>query len=95
MSDNVVTSWTVVLAGRESAGTLHLLQAEAGLHWEWADKPSHLVPLVGVRDPSSPLGFRPNRFAESGQAVFHVLDCIGFAFRGQCSLIEVSQVGLH
>ena len=69
-------------------GALELYQTQAGFVWNWAAKPEHLVPLVGVLDDASADPKKAFCFSEFDAAIDHLMSCAGHAFFGRCALTE-------
>jgi hypothetical protein len=85
-SSDVAARWALRLGRGDAGGVLELRRADAGYFWRWADKPSHLVPLVGVQDAQ---GSKPQGFCDMDSAIGHLMSNVGFAFRGDCGLEQV------
>jgi hypothetical protein len=86
-SSAVEARWALRLGcGRDANGVLELRRAAAGYFWRWADKPGHLVPLVGVQDAQ---GRKPHGFCDMDSAIGYLMCNVGFAFRGDCGLEQV------
>lgn len=76
-------SWAFLVDHRPS-GQLELHRSASGYAWRWANKPAHLVDLLGVKSASNLL---PWWFQDLDAAVEHLMKCTGIAFAGRCALI--------
>lgn len=87
-SSTVAARWALRLGcSAGSSGVFELRRAPAGFFWRWADKPSHLVAIVGVQDGA--MGSKPMPFLDMDSAIGHLMCNAGFAFRGDCGLEQV------
>ena len=85
---DIRSRWALRLGGGDRSGILELRSEDNGLFWVWADKPAHLVPLVGVQMAGQTAA--PRRFFDIEAAVNHLMHCTGVAFRGDCGLEQLA-----